>query len=75
MGFSRQEYWSGVPLPSPGRKARGLQTEETGCKYQMFSISLKRQEEINSKCQIFFPISIHIKEEVSLKILCCHDDT
>ena len=19
MGFSRQEYWSGVPLPSPGR--------------------------------------------------------
>ena len=20
MGFSRQEYWSGVPLPSPGRK-------------------------------------------------------
>ena len=21
MGFSRQEYWSGVPLPSPGRSA------------------------------------------------------
>ena len=20
MGFSRQEYWSGVPLPSPGRE-------------------------------------------------------
>ena len=20
MGFSRQEYWSGVPLPSPNRK-------------------------------------------------------
>ena len=21
MGFSRQEYWSGVPLPSPQKKA------------------------------------------------------
>ena len=21
MGFSRQEYWSGVPLPSPGSMA------------------------------------------------------
>ena len=21
MGFSRQEYWSGVPLPSPGRSS------------------------------------------------------
>ena len=20
MGFSRQEYWSGLPLPSPGRQ-------------------------------------------------------
>ena len=24
MGFSRQEYWSGVPLPSPTREARTL---------------------------------------------------
>ena len=23
-GFSRQEYWSGVPLPSPNKRARGL---------------------------------------------------
>ena len=22
MGFSRQEYWSGVPLPSPGKSTR-----------------------------------------------------
>ena len=21
MGFSRQEYWSGVPLPSPGKNS------------------------------------------------------
>ena len=23
MGFSRQEYWSGVPLPSPGEQTSG----------------------------------------------------
>ena len=31
MGFSRQEYWSGVPLPSPhmthGQKAKTYKTE------------------------------------------------
>ena len=30
-----------------GRKARGLQMEEIGCKCQTFLISLKRQEETN----------------------------
>ena len=24
MGFSRQEYWSGLPLPSPHRKANSI---------------------------------------------------
>ena len=29
MGFSRQEYWSGVPLPSPDLKiSRGNKTEK-----------------------------------------------
>ena len=35
-----------------GRKARGLQTEERGCKRQAFFISLKRQKETNY--QYFF---------------------
>ena len=26
MGFSRQEYWSGVPLPSPKKSSRNHQT-------------------------------------------------
>ena len=26
MGFSRQKYWSGVPLPFPGSNCSGLQT-------------------------------------------------
>ena len=29
MGFSRQEYWSGVPLPSPGIMSRLVQTKQT----------------------------------------------
>ena len=41
-----------------GRKAGGPHTEETGCKCQTLSLSLKRQEETNYKCQIFFPFSI-----------------
>ena len=36
-----------------GRKARGLQTEEIGCKCQTFVISLKRQEETSD---FFFPL-------------------
>ena len=27
MGFSKQEYWSGVPLPSPNLSSRGLNHE------------------------------------------------
>ena len=30
MGFSRQEYWSGVPLPSPGRV---LNPAYIGCRF------------------------------------------
>ena len=39
MGFSRQEYWSGVPLPSPRTNPRGYQIvrthekETTGIQY------------------------------------------
>ena len=29
MGFSRQEYWSGVPLPSPTRSSYNTQFMET----------------------------------------------
>ena len=38
-----------------GRKARGPQAEEIGCKCQTFFLSLKLQEETN-KCRIFFPL-------------------
>ena len=44
-----------------GRKARGLQTEEIGCKCQTFFLSLKQQEETNYKCQGFFFFSFSIQ--------------
>ena len=37
MGFSRQEYWSGVPLPSPKRHSWNLNT----CLYLEAVISLR----------------------------------
>ena len=33
MGFSRQEYWSGVPFPSPGMVLRRLELDITGRKF------------------------------------------
>ena len=30
MGFSKQEYWSGVPLPSPGQRARLMLNKISG---------------------------------------------
>ena len=30
MGFSKQEYWSGVPLPSPGTDSYTLTKKERG---------------------------------------------
>ena len=40
MGFSRQEYWSGVPLPSPNI-----------CVYILFFFSfLMQQFELDQKC-------------------------
>ena len=32
IGFSKQEYWSGVPLPSPSETARVALTVEPGVK-------------------------------------------
>jgi hypothetical protein len=34
MAFSREEYWSGVPLPSPARDTRRAQTKRCAHQYQ-----------------------------------------
>ena len=43
-----------------GRKARGLQTEEIGCKRQAFFISLKRQKETNYQYFFLLYASCHV---------------
>ena len=56
MGFSRQEYWSGLPLPSLLRNATNNQTLEeeeklpTNLKsYNMFSENNEIELEINNR--------------------------
>ena len=64
MGFSRQEYWSGVPLPSPdmqmipsnGRKQRGTtelldESEKGGLKLNIQKTKITASCPITS-CQI-----------------------
>jgi len=36
MEFSRQEYWSGVPLPSPRRRIGGVKRGETNLASNQF---------------------------------------
>ena len=55
-----------------GRKARDLQTEEIGCKCETFLSLLRGRRKQTS--DIFFLLYTNL-EEVSLKILCCHNDT
>ena len=46
MGFSRQEYWSGVPLPSP--EPPGIvvsKTDKSSCPHEMYILV----EETNNK--------------------------
>ena len=45
--FMHHQYVWAIGERLTGRKARGLQMEEIGCKCQTFLISLKRQGETN----------------------------
>ena len=50
MGFSRQEYWSGLPLPSPVHNSNNLQTVQMSV----------REEQPNKPCDVFTAQSKHI---------------
>ena len=41
MGFSRQEYWSGVPSPSPRKQTNGYQKEEENGEKQIRGMGLR----------------------------------
>ena len=38
MGFSKQEYWSGLPFPSPEERTRGFQKNIYFCFIDYFSL-------------------------------------
>ena len=61
MGFSRQEYWSGVPLPSPNTIFRGVLTPE-GCNAQMKGVGVRRN--------IIQSIATCISKQSQTKLLC-----
>ena len=42
MGFSRQEYWSGVPLPSPCHTATNIKFAKYDSSFSSASLPLKR---------------------------------
>jgi len=40
MGFSRQEYWSGLPFPSPGDLPDpGIEPRSTACGQKLYRLS------------------------------------
>ena len=39
VGFSKQEYWSGLPFPSPEERARGFQKNIYFCFIDYFSLA------------------------------------
>ena len=74
MGFSRQEYWSGLPFPSPGDlpdpgigwnspalQADSLPSELQGKPMQRNILSLKSIKDRISKTHTFWP-SFHIRQ-------------
>ena len=48
MGFSRQDYWSGVPSPSPTQGANHWQTEYSG----HYERKIQHSGKISFKCHI-----------------------
>ena len=51
MGFSRQEYWSGVPLPSPSYRLLGEKGSERKLLFLEGSVHGKEKPELSLKTQ------------------------
>ena len=58
MGFSRQEYWSGVPSPSPKQLSLGI-TKFTKLINQFTSPEMNPKEDITSEGSSFITLSIY----------------
>ena len=58
MGFSRQEYWNGVPLPSPGLQSMGLQKGQTQLRDQTTSTTLPRSSISGSTVDVWIHLFV-----------------
>ena len=45
MGFSRQEYWSGLPCPPPGDLPKGLNPSLWHCRQVLYHLSYQGSQE------------------------------
>ena len=57
MGFSRQEYWSGVPLPSPILITGALESSFQGFKWEVITILLPSETKYQILSEITFLFS------------------
>ena len=67
MGFSRQEYWSGLPFPSPGDLPNtGTNQEEKSPGWKQSTLTLyARVEQLSKTSQIFVSKTRHWTLETS----------
>ena len=72
MGFSRQEYWSGVPLPSLNNNSSLIQNKYTKISMpsQILTKILRRQALISLFCQRLREIKQFAEQYLSAKGLC-----
>ena len=51
MEFSRQEYWSGFPFPSPGNLPDpGLEPTSTACRQTLYRLSHQGSQHLINRC-------------------------
>ena len=66
MGFSRQEYWSGVPLPSPVKKTK----QKANKQKQMTKLSLLYSSSFLLRFNHYFELHAYPSYECSLNLFC-----
>ena len=79
MGFSRQEYWSGLPCPPPGKKASnlifktvpGMDPVEATCAQNQTSLTQRTFHNPRAQFWNFCISSSQLDEEIAFPRPCC----
>ena len=61
MGFSRQEYWSGVPLPSPIRKGRGTKDQIASIRWIIEKVREFQKKSTSASLTLLKPLTVWVK--------------